>query len=90
MSARFAYFYLMGADAARIRSSAPAHVEHWRTLALADYLGGPFGDRSGGLITFRADDVRDAERMVSSDPFFIEGLLDSWTLKEWAVDGAPG
>lgn len=37
------------------------------------YLGGPFADRSGGLITFEASSRERAERMTAHDPFAHAG-----------------
>ena len=84
--ARFAYFYLMGTDEEGIRESVPAHIAHWRLLGLDDYTGGPFDDRSGGLITFRSDEGRQAEQAVATDPFVELGLLEEYWLKRWKPD----
>ena len=79
----FAYFYLMKADPDRVRAVAPRHASYWQELQLAHYRGGPFADRSGGLITFDADDTAQAQRAVRADPFALEGLVDAQWLKEW-------
>lgn len=49
------------------------------------YLGGPFADRSGGLITFEASSRERAEKMTGQDPFARHGLLGLHWLKEWAI-----
>jgi len=41
-------------DPDRVRAAVPGHASHRQELGLDDYLGGPFDDRSGGLITFKA------------------------------------
>jgi hypothetical protein len=74
---RFAYFYLMKNEPDGIRRTAPQHA------SLDDYQGGPFGDRSGGLITFEAPDVAAAEHLVANDPFQLADLLADMWLKEW-------
>lgn len=81
---RFAYFYLMKDEGERVRAVASRHVAHWQGLQLADYLGGPFEDRTGGLITFGARDTAEARRAVAEDPFMDEGLIEAHWLKEWA------
>jgi uncharacterized protein YciI len=86
VSPRFAYFYLMKEDPDRVGVAVPRHVSHWHGLGLTAYLGGPFEDRSGGLITFEAGELREAERVVNEDPFRLEGLLDSYWIKEWAPE----
>ena len=83
---RFAYFYLMQDDQDRVRTIAPGHASYWRELGLARYLGGPFEDRTGGLITFAADDLADAQRVVREDPFVREGLLEVQWLKRWTPE----
>ena len=83
MSPRFAYVYFMKDDPQRVRAAVAGHVEHWQGLRLDGYLGGPFEDRSGGLITFDAEDEESAGRMVSSDPFVADGLLEVYWLKRW-------
>jgi uncharacterized protein YciI len=85
MSSRFAYVYFMKNDPLRIRATVPRHIAHWRDLRLPGYLGGPFEDRSGGLITFEEEEDR-AQQAVDSDPFVIEGLLETHWLKCWAPE----
>jgi len=80
---RFLFFYLMTDDPGRVRRVAAQHSAYWGRQALAGYLGGPFADRSGGLITFEADTPALAENLVSSDPFLRQGCISSWWLKEW-------
>jgi hypothetical protein len=83
---RFAYIYFMVDSPGRVGEVVPQHVVYWRGLALASYLGGPFADRSGGLITFEAGSAADAEAFVANDPFTREGLLASYSLKQWAIE----
>ena len=80
---RFLFFYLMTDDPDRVREVAPQHSTYWGRQKLAGYLGGPFADRSGGLITFEADTPALAEKLVSGDPFLGQGCISSWWLKEW-------
>src|SRR4029450_12491324 len=49
---RFVYCYSMKDDPAAVRELAPKHAAYWHELGLAEYIGGPFADRSGGLISF--------------------------------------
>jgi len=84
----YAYFYLMTADPDRVRAVVPRHVSYWRELRLGHYLGGPFEDRTGGLITFDADDAAQAERVVREDPFVLEGLIEAHWLKKWTPESS--
>jgi uncharacterized protein YciI len=83
---RFLYFYLMKDAPELVRSVAPRHAEYWRDLALSNYLGGPFADRSGGLITFETGTASEAEQLVGRDPFVREDLLESRWVKGWMID----
>ena len=81
---RFAYLYFMQDEPDRVRAVAPQHAAYWQAIAADGYLGGPFADRSGGLITFEALRER-AEMMAAHDPFARHGLLGRHWLKEWDV-----
>jgi uncharacterized protein YciI len=85
-SPRFAFFYLMKDEAEQVGLAVPGHIEHWRELGFAGYLGGPFEDRTGGLIIFEADDAAQAGQAVKTDPFVEQRLLDVYWLKEWAPE----
>jgi hypothetical protein len=85
---RFLFFYLMNDDPERVREVAPRHAAYWHGMAPPEYLGGPFADRTGGLITFKAATAGQAEQLVSGDPFLREGLLGSWWLEQWLPEGA--
>jgi uncharacterized protein YciI len=80
---RFAYFYFMSDASQRVRGAASEHTAYWKGLGLPGYLGGPFADRSGGLITFEADSGEEAEELAARDPFRREDLLERYWLKEW-------
>jgi uncharacterized protein YciI len=80
---RIAYFYWMKDDPDRVRTVAPEHAAYWRDLGLPGYLGGPLADRSGGLITFEADSLESAERLVAADPFVRDELLEGSVVKQW-------
>jgi len=83
---RFLYFYLMRDAPDRVRAAAPKHTSYWWELQLRGYLGGPFADRSGGLITFEAESGAAAEALVANDPFLREHLLERHWVKEWLLD----
>lgn len=84
---RFSYVYLMAEDPDRVRTVAPDHAAYWQGLDLPNYLGGPFADRSGGLITFEARSVQEAEQLAADDPFVREGLLaNRWEVAPLAVE----
>jgi len=79
---RVLYFYLMRNAPDRVRTAVPDHAEYWGTLGVHAYLGGPFADRSGGLITFEVASIDEAKRLVaevrgsSSRPSAVEACGD--------------
>jgi uncharacterized protein len=83
---RFLYFDLMTDAPDGVRAAAPRHAAYWQGLALPAYVGGPFADRSGGLITFEAGSATEAERLVADDPFVAEDLLVRRWVKEWMIE----
>ena len=83
---RVLYFYLMKAAPDRVQAVAPAHAQYWNGMGLGDYLGGPFSDRSGGLIAFEVGSVAEAEQLVTRDPFVQEDLLERRWVKQWLID----
>lgn len=85
---RFVFFYLMSDNPDRIREVAARHAAYWHDLALRECFGGPFADRTGGLITFEAGAADQAEQIVEADPFLREGLLASWWLEQWLPEPA--
>jgi hypothetical protein len=48
---RCSYIYFMKDNPDRVAAVAPQHAAYWRGLELREYVGGPFADRSGGLIS---------------------------------------
>jgi uncharacterized protein YciI len=52
-----------------------------RFIANGEVIGmGPFADR-GNMAIFRTREA--AERFVREDPFALEGLVKSYTIREW-------
>ena len=86
MTKRFVYFYFMKKEADQIRSIVPLHIDYWKKRNLQGYLGGPFTDRSGGLITFDAESMAEATKIIVNDPFVLEDLLEDKWVKEWLVE----
>jgi uncharacterized protein YciI len=83
---RCSYIYFMKDNPDRVAAVAREHAAYWRGLALREYLGGPFADRSGGLISFETDSHDDAAQLVADDPFVREGLVERSWVKEWHVE----
>lgn len=83
---KYVFFYLMKENEKRVADIVPSHVSYWKGRDLDNYQGGPFSDRSGGLITFLADSIENAEKETNGDPFVKEDVLSSMWLKEWRVE----
>jgi uncharacterized protein YciI len=80
---RFVFFYFNRNEPEKIRQVVPAHVEYWRTAGLIGYMGGPFGDRTGGMVSFVAPSLLVATNIIMRDPFVLEKLVDQTWIKEW-------
>lgn len=80
---RIAYLYWMKDEPGSIRAVAPQHAAYWGDGALPEYLGGPFCDRSGGLIIFETPSLEQAEGIIAADPFVREKLLETSVVKQW-------
>jgi uncharacterized protein YciI len=79
----FAFFYFMVSEPKDLGRVVPEHVKHWSAHRSAGYRGGPFADRSGGLIVFEAPDLDSADAITQADPFLTQGLVAEYWLKEW-------
>jgi uncharacterized protein YciI len=86
MTKHFAYFYLMKREPEKIQQVVRTHIEYWDKHKSENYLGGPFADRSGGLITFDATDINRATNIINNDPFTVNDLLESKWIKEWVPE----
>jgi uncharacterized protein YciI len=83
---RFLYFYLMRKTPDAIRQLVPAHVQYWQSRDVPNYMGGAFADRTGGLITFAAANLDDAQHIIREDPFVRDRLIEQSWIKEWLVE----
>ena len=88
MTERYVFFYLMQGDREKIREVVPSHVEFWRSSGLSNWQGGPFGDRSGGLILFEAAGLTQAQAVVDRDPFVVHGLVAQKWIKQWLPESS--
>lgn len=87
MLKQFVYFYLMQNDPDKVGKTVPEHVRYWKDNEPSNYSGGPFSDRSGGLILFEAEDMEAATDLAMNDPFVVEELIEDKWVKEWIREG---
>ncbi|HEX6306431.1 MAG TPA: YciI family protein [Anaerolineales bacterium] len=80
---RFVYFYFNRNEPEKIKQVVPDHVQYWKTAKLKGYIGGPFGDRTGGLISFVVPNLQAAMQIILQDPFIREDLIEEKWVKEW-------
>ena len=83
---RFVYFYFNRNELEKIRQVVPAHVQYWKAANLTGYMGGPFADRTGGLISFVASSLQEATEITQQDPFILQDLIAEKWIKEWIVE----
>jgi uncharacterized protein YciI len=79
----FVFFYLMKNNPEKIQNTVPDHIKYWRDSKPINYSGGPFSDRSGGLIIFEAENVEAAAKLAMNDPFVVQDIVESKWVKEW-------
>ena len=70
-------------DPEKIRNIVPAHIEYWKNSKPINYSGGPFSDRSGGLILFEEENIEDATELAMNDPFIVREVVETKWIKEW-------
>lgn len=65
----------------------PAHLQFWEDNAGSMVLAGPFldedGKATGSLMVVTAADQAEAEALVGRDPYALEGVFQSVTVKPW-------
>jgi uncharacterized protein YciI len=85
----FANYAKYGTDQSRLASVRPAHWEYDRTLERAGkvVLAGPFANNEGGLFVYNAARKEEALSYLKQDPFALEGVLASYELLEWVIEG---
>ncbi|MBL7994642.1 hypothetical protein JNM05_04650 [bacterium] len=83
MAKQFVFFYLMKNNPEKIRNIVPEHIIYWNDCKPINYSGGPFSDRSGGLILFEAENMQMATELAVNDPFVVQDMIESKWVKEW-------
>jgi uncharacterized protein YciI len=85
----FANYAKYGADKSRLAAVRPAHWEYDQALKRAGKLAlaGPFANDEGGLFVYNAAGREEAMSCARRDPFAVDGVLASFELLEWLVEG---
>jgi uncharacterized protein YciI len=69
----------------KIKEIAKSHAAYWNSINPDSYKGGPFSDKSGGLITFKSNSYIDAKKLIDNDPFNLNHVFDKKWFKEWEI-----
>ena len=83
MTKKFVYFYFMKNMPEEIGPAIPLHIEYWKKQKLENYSGGPFADRTGGLIIFESSEMEKAIKITDNDPFNDHDMIENKWVKEW-------
>ncbi|KZE48567.1 hypothetical protein AV540_16730 [Brevibacillus parabrevis] len=63
----------------------PAHLEYINELYRQDkvLMAGPFTDKQGGLVIYKAESLEEARTLAEADPVVVEGAR-TLELREWS------
>ena len=74
---------------AKRQQHRPEHLKHLEELGDRVVLAGPFlddnGDMTGSIVVLEAESYEAAKAEFDRDPFIIEGVFDSVTIKRWHI-----
>ncbi|HYL26343.1 MAG TPA: YciI family protein [Candidatus Nitrosotalea sp.] len=88
---KYVLFYQSSPDVARLAPvHGAAHRAHWDGfLANGTLLMiGPFADpREGAMAVFTSREA--AEAFAKDDPFVLNGVVSSWSVREWSEAVVP-
>ncbi len=82
-------------DAGREREVLAAHLDYLKTLIARGQViaKGPFADKSGGLVVYRAASLAEAQALAAQDPVITGGsrtvLVREWKITHWGEGPAP-
>lgn len=67
----------------------PEHLKYLESLGDKLLLAGPFLDEQGGMVgsivIIEAENMAEAETTFRADPFYINGVFDSITIKPYRI-----
>lgn len=63
----------------------PAHLSYINDLYKQGkvFMAGPFTDKLGGLVIYKADSLEEARKLAEADPVVVEGAR-TLELREWS------
>jgi uncharacterized protein len=84
VSVKYVLFYESGDDVMTLAPlHFPAHQARWHEFAENGRLLaiGPFADGAGAMSVFATRAA--AEEFAEGDPFVVNGVVRSWSIREW-------
>ncbi len=79
---KFIFFYF-NTRLEKVREVVPSHIDFWNNQQFESYTGGPFSDKTGGMIIFTANSLTEANEIIKKDPFMAGNLISEYYIKEW-------
>lgn len=79
----YIFMYFLVDDVQKIKNTIGPHVKYWKNEEFNYYRGGPFSDKTGGLIIFTSKSYEEATEIINNDPFIKGDTLKEYLLKEW-------
>lgn len=76
--------FLPNIDQEKNTQIRPAHLEYINDLYQRGkvFMAGPFTDKQGGLVIYKADSMEEARHLAEADPVVVEGAR-TLELREW-------
>jgi hypothetical protein len=73
-------------DAELNQKVRPAHLDYLNGLYKEGkvVMAGPFTDKRGGMVIYRAESAEEAQRLAEADPVIAEGAR-TLELREWSA-----
>lgn len=64
----------------------PAHLDYLDRLYKENkvVMAGPFTDKKGGMVIYRAESFEEAQKLAEADPVIVEGAR-TLELREWGA-----
>lgn len=78
-------------DRSRLLATRPRHRDYLRRLAEHGQVlaGGPFADDSAGFAVYQVTDSAELDRLLTADPYTVEGIAAERIVREWTITLGP-
>jgi uncharacterized protein YciI len=86
MKKRYTYIIFLKHNYDKINQTVPQHTKYWESSGLEDLMGGVFADKTGGIVSFRAENLDQISDIILNDPLNKQNLVENRLIKEWMID----